>query len=344
MESILKNLTLLKGNDICFECNEPKPTFVSFPTAIFICSKCAQTHKSFSQAQTIKSIESDSFSPTETRMLSLGGNKRFKKILDEYSISLTEPSTEYKYLTIAVHYYTSLLQLDVDKFAGKPGAKDAYQQLIKDKPIYELGAEIYSDKQESSSSPPEATTATTAVNAANAEPQQQQQQTEQTGNVQVNTNEIEEVKVNEDNGQSSGITGTIGGWFGYFSNAVKSTAQYVGIDGHLETAKNKINETMEYYGINEAVKNTSSKMVGLAKGAGEYIYNKGKEVSEMQIVKDTMNKVGEGVQMIKDKTNEFMGVSDNNNNNSGTQNNNNESGNKISNADVPQHLKNDFAI
>ena len=343
MESILKNLTLLKGNDICFECNEPKPTFVSFPTAIFICSKCAQTHKSFSQAQTIKSIESDSFSPTETRMLSLGGNKRFKKILDEYSISLTEPSTEYKYLTIAVHYYTSLLQLDVDKFAGKPGAKDAYQQLIKDKPIYELGAEIYNDKQQESSSSSSPETATTTVNAVN-QPQQQQQQTEQTSNAQVNTNEIEEVKVNEN---STGITGTIGGWFGYFSSAVKSTAQYVGIDGHLETAKNKINETMEYYGINEAVKNTSSKMVGLAKGAGEYIYNKGKEVSEMQIVKDTMNKVGEGVQMIKDKTNEFIGINDNNNNNnSGTQSDSsgNDNGNKISNADVPQHLKNDFAI
>ena len=38
MESILKNLTLLKGNDICFECNEPKPTFLSFPTSIFLCA------------------------------------------------------------------------------------------------------------------------------------------------------------------------------------------------------------------------------------------------------------------------------------------------------------------
>ena len=240
MESILKNLTLLKGNNICFECNEPKPTFVSFPTAIFLCNKCAQTHKSFSQSQTIKSIESDTFSPTETRMLSLGGNKRFKKVLDEYSISLTEPSIEYKYLTIAVHYYVSLLRLDVDKFAGKSGAKDAYQQLIKDKPIYELGAEIYTDSQASS-------TPSTVNDEA-------QQQKEQTNNVPQNTNEIEEVKVKEDNGQSSGITGAIGGLFGYFSSAVKSTAQYVGIDGHLETAKNKMNETMGCYGINEAVK------------------------------------------------------------------------------------------
>ena len=260
-------------------------------------------------------------------MLSLGGNKRFKKVLDEYSISLTEPSIEYKYLTIAVHYYVSLLRLDVDKFAGKSGAKDAYQQLIKDKPIYELGAEIYTDSQASS-------TPSTVNDEA-------QQQKEQTNNVPQNTNEIEEVKVNEDNGQSSGITGAIGGLFGYFSSAVKSTAQYVGIDGHLETAKNKINETMEYYGINEAVKNTSSKMVGFAKGAGEYIYNKGKEVSEMQIVKDTMNKVGEGMQIIKDKTNEFMNINDNNDN--GTQSNDNN-GNKVANADVPQHLKNDFAI
>ena len=258
-------------------------------------------------------------------MLSLGGNKRFKKILDEYSISLTEPSIEYKYLTIAVHYYISLLQIDVDKFTGKPGAKEAYQQLIKDKPIYELGAEIYSDKQASNPPP--------AVN----EPEQQKEQEEQTSNVPQATNEIEEVKVNEDNGQSSGITGAIGGLFGYFSSAVKSTAQYVGIDGHLETAKNKINETMEYYGINDAVKNTSSKVVGFAKGAGEYIYNKGKEVSEMQIVKDTMNKVGEGVQIIKDKTNEFMNINDNN-----TAQNNNSNENKVSNADVPHHLKNDF--
>ena len=69
----------------------------------------------------------------------------------------------------------------------------------------------------------------------------------------LNTNEIEEVKVNVYNGQSTGITGAIGGLFWYFSSAMKSTAQYVGIDGHLETAKNKMNETTEYYGINEAV-------------------------------------------------------------------------------------------
>ena len=123
----------------------------------------------------------------------------------------------------------------------------------------------------------------------------------------------------------------IGGLFRYLPSAMKSTAQYVGIDGHLKTAKNKMNETMECYGINEAVKNTSSKMVGFAKGAGEYIYNKGKEVSEMQIVKDTMNKVGEGMQIIKDKTNEFI-------------NNHNKNRNKVANSDVPQHLKKDFTI
>ena len=49
-------------------------------------------------------------------------------------------SIEYKYLTISVHYYISLLRSDVDKFAGKPVGQDAYQQLIKVKPIYELGA------------------------------------------------------------------------------------------------------------------------------------------------------------------------------------------------------------
>ena len=62
----------------------------------------------------------------------------------------------------------------------------------------------------------------------------------------------------------------------------------------------------------------------------------------MQIVKDTMSKVGERVQMLKDKINEFMNVSDNNGTHSNKNNNSNDNENKVSNADVPHHLKNDF--
>ena len=148
-----------------------------------------------------------------------------------------------------LHFLTSIRRRQIHGKTRCERSISTTNQLIKDKTVYELGAETHSDKQASSPSKADET----------------KQQKEQPSNMPQTTNETKKVKVNEDNGQNTGITGVIGGLFGYFSSAVKSTAEYVGTDGHFETAKNKINETIEYYGINEAVKSTSSKVVGLGK-------------------------------------------------------------------------------
>ena len=85
----------------------------------------------------------------------------------------------------------------------------------------------------------------------------------------LNTNKIEEVKVNVYNGQRTGITGAIGGLFWYFSSAMKSTTQYVeyvGINIHLETAKNKIiMKQWNVMGLVKLLKIHHQKWLGLLK-------------------------------------------------------------------------------
>ena len=119
MESVVKNrIPFLKEKTFILNVTNPnKLSFHFLLRSSFVINELKLTNPFLKVKQ---ENQLDTFSPTETRLLSLGGNKRFSKVLDECSLSLTDPNIEYKYLTIAVHYYISLLRLDVDKFAGKP--------------------------------------------------------------------------------------------------------------------------------------------------------------------------------------------------------------------------------
>ena len=89
---LLQHIATSNGNDKCVECGEAFPKWVSFPSAVFICSKCARAHKNFTKPQKILSIEVAQFTEHDIKLLSIGGNNRFLSLMKEYSVSITEPN------------------------------------------------------------------------------------------------------------------------------------------------------------------------------------------------------------------------------------------------------------
>ena len=269
---LLQHIISTNGNDKCVECGEANPKWVSFPSSVFVCGKCARLHKSFTKPQRILSVEVAQFTDHEIKLLSLGGNNRFISLMSEYSVSLTEPSIEYKYLTVIGYYHSSIIEAEVNKLEGKEGAIEKYKELLSSRPIYEIGGEIHSE--------------TSIKDEAEAPA----------------NNEHEEVK--SDVGK---VASTLGGWFGYLGNAMQSTAKYVGIDKTITNAKNSISNTITSYGVDTFVKNTSSTVYQAAKGAGGFIVEKGKEVVNIPIVKGTVDKVEHGYVAIKERATEIIG-------------------------------------
>lgn len=269
---LMKHIVSTNGNDKCVECGATNPKWVSFPSSVFVCGKCARLHKSFTKPQKILSVEVAQFTDHEIKLLSLGGNNRFISLMSEYKVSLTEPSMEYKYLTVICHYHSSIIEAEVNKLEGKEGAIEKYKELLSLRPIYEIGGEIYSE--------------TSIKDEAEAPA----------------NNEHEEFK--SDVGK---IASTLGGWFGYLGNAMQSTAKYVGIDKTITNAKNSISNTMTNYGVDTFVKNTSSTVYQAAKGAGDFIVERGKEIANIPIVKGTVDKVEHGYVAIKERATEVIG-------------------------------------
>ena len=133
----------LKQNDKihCLQCNNENISFVSFPFGIFICENCSKEYNNFKKIQRLKNIN-EKFDPHEMNIIRLSGNERFLNLMKEYSISLTEPSKEYKFLTNISTYYINLLNAEVNKEEKIKDSEEEYNKIIKEKPSLEDGSEI----------------------------------------------------------------------------------------------------------------------------------------------------------------------------------------------------------
>ena len=124
----------MEGNEKCNDCSEEKPKWVSTNNAVLICGSCAKVHQKFNNEDisTVKSIEVDSFSKEEIEILTLGGNKRFTLLMNEYMITReVENYNELKYHLGIAEYYRRLLKLESKK----------EKKLIK-KPLIEEGIQL----------------------------------------------------------------------------------------------------------------------------------------------------------------------------------------------------------
>ena len=120
------------GNQNCIDCNSPNPKWVSINNSVFLCSTCARIHNTLGTSIShIKSLEVDTFTPEEIRLMKIGGNARFNSLMAEYAITLESSSNkEFKYHLKVADYYRHLLQLELNK------EKDmvTYQDFLLKKP------------------------------------------------------------------------------------------------------------------------------------------------------------------------------------------------------------------
>ncbi|CAG9321917.1 unnamed protein product [Blepharisma stoltei] len=102
-------------NQVCFDCNMPGPTSCSYNHGIFLCSKCADSHRVLlPEISKIKLIVEEPWSYKELKLLISGGNSTLREFLTYYEISPDTP-INVKYRTKAMDYYRKMLDTVSDR-------------------------------------------------------------------------------------------------------------------------------------------------------------------------------------------------------------------------------------
>ena len=128
----------IENNRYCVDCSAPNPLFASINNAVFLCEACANLHRGLGQnISVVKSLTNDQLAPEEINILKIGGNIRFKTLMNEYSIS-SEQNKEFKYHLKIADYYRKLLLAELNK-ANFP---NDYENLVNNKPTPEIGLQL----------------------------------------------------------------------------------------------------------------------------------------------------------------------------------------------------------
>ena len=277
IESILS----LTGNNKCFECEDPNVDWVSFPAAVFICLTCGKRHKEFKFKPILKSL-------SVSEKMNLGGNARYRTLMDEYKISLKEPNIEYKYNTVISLYYFKLLEIQVNKIENNIGADEEYNKILGERPTYEMGRQLSQGY---------------VINGGNA---------------------IQEVEEGNGNNDKYKTGSTLGGWLGYFGDQINNMTEYIGLNNVLSNASNNFSNSLEKYNL----KDTINKAVNYTKTAGKFVIDKAKEISQSQIVNDTREKITNTLEGLRDNAFNMINQNNiENNNNANNENNINNNDN-----------------
>ena len=128
----------IENNRYCVDCNAPNPIFASINNAVFLCEACANMHRGLgNNISLVKSLTNDQLTPEEINLLKIGGNFRFKTLMNEYGIS-SEQNKEFKYHLKITDYYRKLLLAELNK-ENNP---NEYQTLLDNKPTAEIGLQL----------------------------------------------------------------------------------------------------------------------------------------------------------------------------------------------------------
>ena len=119
-------------NNVCFECGEKDPQYISINNAIFICKDCVVNHFSFSQ-EISQIIINDLYSLnlSEIKILYLGGNRKLIQYINFDYPGLKQLPPYMLYKTLAVDYYRKYLKFIINggKRPIKPNTQYAYNLL-----------------------------------------------------------------------------------------------------------------------------------------------------------------------------------------------------------------------
>ena len=113
-DKVIDEIMKLEANSKCFDCGNSNPKWASLNNAIFVCLKCAGIHRSFGvNVSFIRSLTIDSWDSSQLTYLKLGGNQRFRDLLDEFKVPMNA-TMDFKYTIRASEYYRKLLKSEVN--------------------------------------------------------------------------------------------------------------------------------------------------------------------------------------------------------------------------------------
>lgn len=96
------------------DCNDCKITWASVNHGILLCLECALAHKkNLPTLSVVKSLDMPYWEDKEIEFLKLGGNARFKRLLEKYNFTGDHSDTLIKYRLKAADYYRKLLASEV---------------------------------------------------------------------------------------------------------------------------------------------------------------------------------------------------------------------------------------
>ena len=108
----------------------PNPQWISINNAVYVCYNCAGIHRGFGvQISFIRSLFMDNITDKQKKIMSIGGNKRFREFMETYNLN-TDPN---KYKTKAAEFYRGTLKALIERSDFNeeiPGIKEG-KEIIK---------------------------------------------------------------------------------------------------------------------------------------------------------------------------------------------------------------------
>ena len=123
-------------NNICFDCSQLNPEYISINNAIFICKNCAQMHFKLNKSVSdVINNNLNNLSMKNIQYLSYGGNKNLKEFIRNNYPDLNILSPSYFYNTYALDYYRKMIEYLVEGGVKpvKPEENKGYELVNKKK-------------------------------------------------------------------------------------------------------------------------------------------------------------------------------------------------------------------
>jgi GTPase-activating protein that regulates ARFs (ADP-ribosylation factors), involved in ARF-mediated vesicular transport len=103
-----------KENYRCVDCSRNGAQWASVNNGVFICLECSGKHRGLGvHISFVRSTTMDAWSSAQLKMMSIGGNKRFKDFIESYNFD-PEVSIPTKYYSKAAEYYRELIKAEAE--------------------------------------------------------------------------------------------------------------------------------------------------------------------------------------------------------------------------------------